>query len=164
MKTLHLIRHAKSSWDDSGLSDIDRPLAQRGINDCKVMASPLIKAGWNHLNIYCSQAQRALLTIAGLANALPGLKIEWKIDSELYTFSAGVLIDWLSQLNDEYNEITIVGHNPALTELINRLSGSRLDNLPTCGYAQLSAGMNSWSQTRKSSFKLKQLIKPKMFK
>ena len=164
MKTLHLIRHAKSSWDDSGLSDIERPLAKRGINDCKIMASPLIKMGWNHRNIYCSQAQRAQLTIACLANALPQLRIEWHIDPELYTFSAGVLIDWLSDLSDEFSEITIVGHNPALTELVNRLSGSQLDNLPTCGYAQLLAEIDSWSQTTHNIFKLKQLIKPKMFK
>lgn len=164
MKTLHLIRHAKSSWENSQLSDVSRPLAQRGINDCKIMAGPLIKVGWNHRSIFCSQAQRAQLTLGGLANALPHLKIEWHIDPDLYTFSAGVLIDWLSQLSDEYNEITIVGHNPALTELINRLSGSQLNNLPTCGYAQLTAGINSWSQTAHNLFKLEHLIKPKMFK
>jgi Phosphohistidine phosphatase SixA len=164
MKTIHLIRHAKSSWDDSRLSDMQRPLAQRGIKDCKTMAQHLIEAGWNHRNIYCSQAKRAQMTIAGLAKELTRLKIDWHIDPELYTFSAGVLLDWLTELSDECQAITLVGHNPAFTDLINHLSGARLDNLPTCGYAQLSAEINSWIQVKQTEFQLKHLLKPKMFR
>ena len=164
MKTIHLIRHAKSSWEDSRLSDVQRPLAQRGSKDCKIMGQHIIAAGWNHRNIYCSQAKRAQMTIAGLAKSLSHLKIDWQIDSELYTFSAGVLLDWLADLSDECQAITLVGHNPAFTDLINRLCDARLDNLPTCGYAQLSAEMDSWAQVKQSEFQLKHLLKPKMFK
>ena len=164
MKTIHLIRHAKSSWENARLGDVQRPLAQRGIKDCQIMGQHIMAAGWNHRNIYCSQAKRAQMTIAGLAKSLPDLNIDWQIDSELYTFSAGVLLDWLAELSDEYAEITLVGHNPAFTDLINRLCDARLDNLPTCGYAQLSGELDSWLQVKKCQFKLNQLIKPKMFK
>ena len=164
MKTIHLIRHAKSSWDDARLSDIHRPLAPRGTKDCKIMASPIMAAEWNHRNIYCSQAQRAQRTIAGIAKALPQMKIEWQIDPELYTFSASVLVNWLSVLSDEINEVTLVGHNPAFTDLINQLSNAHLDNLPTCGYAQLQADISLWQDLETVEFDLRQLLKPKMFK
>ena len=104
------------------------------------------------------------MTIAGLAKGLPQLKIDWQIDADLYTFSAGVLLDWLTELSDEFLEITLVGHNPAFTDLINQLSDADLDNLPTWGYAQLSGEVDSWMQVKKSQFILNQLIKPKMFK
>lgn len=164
MKTIHLIRHAKSSWQDSSLSDVNRPLAQRGINDCKIMGQHIIKAGWNHRNIYCSQAQRAQLTIAGIAKRLPLFNIEWQVSSKLYTFSAGVLIDWLSELSDELDEVTLVGHNPAFTDLINQLSDADLSNLPTCSYAQLQSELHLWSQIEDAEFNLSQFLKPKMFK
>jgi len=172
MKTIHLIRHAKSSWEDSGLSDINRPLAQRGINDCKIMGEHLIGAGWNHQNIYCSQAQRAQLTIAGIAEAcaqldwvsLPQMNIEWQVAPKLYTFSADVLIDWLSEYSDEFDEVTLVGHNPALTDLINQLSDTNLSNLPTCSYAQLTAEIHQWQETEATKFHMVHFLKPKMFK
>jgi len=164
MKTIHLIRHAKSSWEDSNLTDVNRPLAQRGINDCKIMASHLIEAGWNHRNIYCSQAQRAQLTIQGVADALPKLSIDWQIDSALYTFSSVVLIDWFKALDDDINQVTIVGHNPALTDLINQISGAELANLPTCGYLQLQSKIHAWQDINTAKFHSVQFLKPKMFK
>ena len=164
MKTIHLIRHAKSSWEDSRLSDIKRPLAQRGINDCKVMGEHLIESGWDYQNIYCSEAQRAQLTIKGIAGSLPTIPFEWQVDTQLYTFSAGVLIDWISELSDEFSHVTLVGHNPALTDLINQVSDSFLDNLPTCSYAQLQSEVNLWQDIEAATFQLTQFLKPKMFK
>ena len=164
MKTIHLIRHAKSSWEDFRLSDVQRPLAERGTKDCQIMAQQLLNAGWNHRNIYSSQAQRAQQTIAGIAEALPQLKIDWQIDPRLYTFTASFLVDWLGDFSDEYDAVTLVGHNPAMTDLINQLSDARLDNLPTCAYAQLQSNSHSWSEIEAVEFNLCQLIKPKMFK
>ncbi|TDR14644.1 SixA phosphatase family protein [Marinicella litoralis] len=164
MKTIHIIRHAKSSWQHSHLSDVDRPLSQRGINDCKIMASHLIEAGWNHQSIYCSQAKRAQMTIAGIANALPQVDIDWQIDSKLYTFSVGVLLEWLSELSDDCNAVTLVGHNPALTDLINQLGDTYLDNLPTCAYIQLKSEVPLWQDITQTAFHTTQFLKPKMFK
>ncbi len=164
MKTIHLIRHAKSSWEESRLSDINRPLAQRGINDCQIMGEHLIEAGWNHQNVYCSQAQRAQLTIAGIVKGLPQMHIEWQVIQKLYTFSADVLIDWLSEYSDEFDEVTLVGHNPAFTDLINQLSDANLSNLPTCSYAQLTAEIHQWQETDGTEFKMVHFLKPKMFK
>ena len=164
MKTIHLIRHAKSSWDNPGLSDINRPLADRGINDCEIMGKHLIAAGWNHRQIYCSQARRAQQTISGIADSMPQMRIEWQIDPQLYTFSSGVLVDWLSQCEDEFNALTLVGHNPAFTDLINCLSGAHLPNLPTCSYAQLNSNCAVWAEIENSACKMTQFLRPKMFK
>lgn len=164
MKSIHLIRHAKSSWQDTRLSDVQRPLAERGIKDCQIMGQQLLQAGWNHRQIYCSQAQRAQQTITGIAEALPQLKIDWQIAPELYTFSARVLLDWLRDFSDEFNQVTLVGHNPAMTDLINQLSEAGLANLPTCAYAQLQSNSHSWSEIEAVEFNLCQLLKPKMFK
>ncbi len=164
MKTIHLIRHAKSSWDNARLSDVNRPLAQRGIDDCKIMAQQLIEAGWNHRNIYSSEAQRAQLTIAGIAKSLPQMIIEWQIDPKLYTFSADVLIDWLSEYSDEFDAVTLVGHNPAFTDLINQMTTANLSNLPTCAYAQLHSDVNLWQDIEASDFQMTRFLKPKMFK
>ena len=92
------------------------------------------------------------------------LKIEWQIDPKLYTFSARVLVDWLRDFSDEFNQVTLVGHNPAMTDLINQLSDAGLGNLPTCAYAQLQSNSHSWSEIEAVEFNLCPLLKPKMFK
>ncbi len=164
MKTIHLIRHAKSSWQQPHLRDINRPLAQRGINDCKIMAAHLLAAGWNHHHIFCSQAQRAQLTIQGISQALNNCDIQWQVTADLYTFSSDVLLGWLCQLNNETDDVTLIGHNPGFTDLINQLTSADLDNLPTCAYAQMTANLTDWSNIKNGSFELQTFLKPKMFK
>jgi phosphohistidine phosphatase len=164
MKTIHLIRHAKSSWEDSRLSDINRPLAPRGIKDCKIMAPKIIEAGWHPVNIFCSQAKRAQMTISGIVEELNQRKINWLIDEALYTFSWTSLIDWLEQLDDDISEVTLIGHNPAFTDLVNKLCDSYLDNVSTCGYVQLSSQAYVWTDLMTSHTEMRCFIKPKMFK
>ncbi|MCB1583238.1 MAG: histidine phosphatase family protein [Xanthomonadales bacterium] len=164
MKTVNLIRHAKSSWEDSRLSDVNRPLAPRGIKDCKIMAGHILEAGWNPVNVFCSRAQRAQLTIRGIAKALPYRDINWLIDDALYTFSYGSLINWLEQLDDEISEVTLVGHNPAFTDLVNHLSKARLDNVSTCAYVQMVSSAHVWAELLSSQTEMVHFVKPKMFK
>lgn len=164
MKTIHLIRHAKSSWEDSRLTDVNRPLASRGLNDCKIMAPKILEAGWQPVNIYCSTAKRAQMTIRGIADAASQRKISWLIDEALYTFSYTNLIQWLKQLDEEMNEVTMIGHNPAFTELTNKLSGYGLDNVSTCGYVQLRSDADLWLDLPTSNTELCCFLKPKMFK
>ncbi len=164
MKTIHLIRHAKSSWEDTRLSDVNRPLAPRGINDCRLMAPNMIEAGWHPVNVFCSKAQRAQLTIQGIAQALSQLDISWLIDDVLYTFSYGQLIDWIEHLDDDFQEVTLIGHNPALTDLVNETSDTSLDNVPTCAYVQLRSTAEVWAEVFSTQLELLQFIKPKMFK
>lgn len=164
MKTIHLIRHAKSSWEDSRLCDVNRPLAQRGINDCKIMGKHLLDAGWNPVNVFCSKAQRAQLTIKGIAAAIKHRDISWTVDDALYTFSYPNLLDWIENLDDGINEVTMVGHNPAFTDFVNKVSDDYLSNIPTCAYVQLKADTINWSKIFIQQIKLAQFIKPKTFK
>ncbi len=164
MKTIHLIRHAKSSWQHTHLSDQNRPLSKRGINDCGIMAKALLAAGVQFSQVYCSRAQRAQLTIQGLAENWRGKPIEWQTSDALYTFSSTQLWQIVSALGDELDQVFLVGHNPAFTDFINEASGVELDNLPTCAYARLVFPVNIWHDIRQQQAELADLMRPKMFK
>ncbi len=95
---------------------------------------------------------------------LTDMDIQWQLDDELYTFDSDDLLRWCQGLDDVMSEVVIVGHNPVLTELCNRLTGCYLDNIPTCGYVQLGCDIESWSELSDNSSELLALLKPKMFK
>lgn len=174
MKTLHLIRHAKSSWDSAGLSDHERPLNGRGIRSCAVMAQPIINVGCDFSNLFVSSALRAQMTIRLLSEALdeaPGESalnggLVWRTDERLYTFDHRALLGWLGEMPADRESLVIVGHNPGLTDLTNFLSavGSerQIENLPTCGYVQLVANSADvvWTKLTPGSFSLRHFLRP----
>ncbi len=145
MKTLHLMRHAKSAWDQPGLSDRERGLNRRGRRDAPRMGEALA-AALPALPVAVSPARRAQLTLAGLEEGWPALaELKHRTDEALYTFDSEVLVDWIRREDDGQAQLFIISHNPALTELINWLLGRwQLDNLPTAGYAELSLEVDSW--------------------
>ncbi len=162
MKTIHLLRHAKSSWDDATLDDIDRPLNARGIRTAKLMAAQLVKAGCTFTHVFCSPAVRAQSTISLINAQLPALKLTWKTDPALYTFDSERLHHWLQALDESINEVFIIGHNPALTNFCNALSKSDITNIPTCGYIQLVATETcTWAQASSTLFKMNTFLRPK---
>jgi phosphohistidine phosphatase len=161
-KTLHLLRHAKSSWDDASLVDIDRPLNGRGIAACARMAPHLVAAGCTFEAVFCSPAQRARSTIELIAQALPAQDITWTVVEDLYTFSSDDLYAWCRALPESLTDVMLVGHNPALTDFCNSLSDSDLHNIPTCGYAQLKARAGgAWSDLAQTPFALAAFLRPK---
>ncbi|MEL7492728.1 MAG: histidine phosphatase family protein, partial [Cyanobacteria bacterium J06554_11] len=115
MKKLHLIRHAKSSWNNSYLADIDRPLNRRGVKACQIMAPQIAKAGCTFETVFCSPAVRAQATIEGIAQALSSQAITWQTDDRLYTFEARALFSWCQALDEVLSEVVVVGHNSAIT-------------------------------------------------
>ena len=165
MKTLHLIRHAKSCWEAPALADHERPLNARGIKACQLMAQHTLNAGCQFTNVYCSPALRAKSTIELINEAIPDINIQWQLDDELYTFDSRVLQEWCRSLDESITEIVIVGHNPALTTFCNELSNNYIQNIPTCGYAQLIAERNGpWKELSETSFELVTFLRPKDFK
>lgn len=164
MKVIHLIRHGKSSWDDYALADIDRPLKQRGIKSCEIMAPRLLQSGCNFNNIYCSPARRAQQTIQLISQNIPGRNITWKTEDELYTFSSEDLLNWLRSLDDDLDEVTLVGHNPGMTDLNNYLTANMLDNLPTCGYLQLRSLIDTWAELEAGCSIQAEYLTPKQLK
>ncbi|REL29622.1 phosphoglycerate mutase [Thalassotalea euphylliae] len=163
--TLHLIRHAKSSWDNPVLADIERPLNQRGKRSCRVIAPKIVELGCDFQQVIASNAIRAQQTIEGIANSLPNIQLQWHTKTQLYTFNASALLAYLQSLELHSSNLVVIGHNPALTDLCNYLTGSDIDNIPTAGYAQLtSIGPISWQDLTRNSFALCHFIKPKDFK
>ena len=164
MKIIHLIRHAKSSWDQPGLRDVSRPLKARGRRDCRLMAPALVELGWHGQQVYCSQATRARQTIQGIHEALPAGGFDWQVDDDLYTFSSAVLLRWLRGQDEAVNELTLVGHNPAFTDLIDQLADTLFHHLPTCAYVRLDARVARWEELHSSCAELRHFLKPKMLK
>ena len=163
MKQLHIIRHAKSSWKDTTLDDRDRPLNKRGIRACALMAARIEAAGCDWVNIHTSPARRALQTIEGLAAALPEKSLQWSVDEDIYTFAGQDLLDWCHALPENHDTVVLVGHNPALSDLIRFLSGEDMDEIPTCAYARLRLPASRWKDVAPAPGSLEALIYPRMF-
>lgn len=165
MKTVHIIRHAKSSWEYPHLADIDRPLNERGISACQIMANAILESPCAFSNVYTSPAVRAQSTIGLIAQALQPKDIHWLTDDALYCFDYFSIMQWLSDLPEDFEEVVIVGHNPALTDLVNNLSGEQLENIPTCGYVQLtSEGCLTWADIQDNTFIMQVFLTPKKLK
>ena len=162
LKTLHLMRHAKSAWDEPGLADRARGLNKRGRRDAPRMGAALATELLPQA-IAVSPARRAQLTLAGLCAGWPALAAcDHVTEESLYTFGADELRHWITALNDEQSSVFIIGHNPALTELVNTLLGQwQLDNLPTAGYARLSLSIDRWSGLKAGCGQLDRLLIPR---
>ncbi|MGB3790207.1 MAG: histidine phosphatase family protein [Phormidesmis sp.] len=163
MKRLHLIRHAKSSRDDSDLADIDRPLNKRGLASCQIMATQIADVGCPFDPVFCSPAVRTQSTIEQISQALSSQQIHWQTDNALYTFEVQDLVKWCRALDNSMTEVVIVGHNPAMTDFVNQMSDRTIKNLPTCGYVQLQFEVDSWQALSARSAKLVSFLTPKMF-
>ena len=144
MKRLVLVRHAKSSWDAPALDDAARPLNPRGLRDAPVMGRRIAAGGARPELIICSPAIRAKTTAALLARELDYAEADIRIENNLYCFDAGGLLEAIRRFDNSLQQILCVGHNPAITELVNRLCDVRIDNVPTCGVCSLQFETNDW--------------------
>ena len=160
-KTLVLVRHAKSSWKDSTLNDIQRPLNKRGNKDAPKMGEHMAKQGIMPDVIFSSPGLRALTTARIISVKLGITPKSIKVDDDLYTFNSYELLKVIGKLKNKYNSVMIVCHNPAITDIVNYLSGSKIDNIPTCGVAVLKFKTDSWKNVNKNSASLKSFDYPK---
>ncbi|MCJ7715429.1 MAG: histidine phosphatase family protein, partial [Anaerolineales bacterium] len=145
MKTLVIVRHAKSSWDVGGLSDHERPLSDRGLRDAPVMGARLADWGPPVDRVISSSAVRAFTT-AELVTQQMGLPWdEIQIEDALYHASEEDMIEIIQEQDDYLDGLMLFGHNPGMTYLVNDLSDLDLDNLPTCGVAVMQFDVDSWS-------------------
>ena len=165
MKTLHLLRHAKSSWDQPGLSDRDRGLNKRGERDAPRMGEALAQR-MAPMSIAVSPARRAQLTLAGLCVGWPALGDEsHDTEEDLYTFSSDDLLQWIAEREDNPRALFIIAHNPALTDLVNTLTGQySLDNLPTAGYIELALQIDHWRNLRQGCAVVEYSLFPKQLR
>jgi phosphohistidine phosphatase len=149
MKTLFLIRHAKSSWDDPALPDKDRPLNDRGKRAAPKMGKRLAKRDVTPDLILSSPAMRALTTAQIIARKLDYKLQSIVVDDRLYAAEMHDLLNVIEQLDDKLGRVMLVGHNPELTELAHRLS-SEVTHMPTCAVIELTFGAKSWTNIRRA--------------
>ena len=144
MKTVFLVRHAKSSWDDTALPDKDRPLNDRGKRDAPKMGERLAKRDVKPDLILSSPARRALATAEIIAKKLDYKLENIVVDDRLYAVDADDLLDALRKLGDKSIRVMLFGHNPEVTELAHRLS-SKITHMPTCAVAEFTFDAKSWA-------------------
>ena len=148
MKTLFLVRHAKSSRDDPAMPDKDRPLNDRGKRDAPKMGERLAKRDVKPNLILSSPATRALKTAEIIAKKLDYKLKNIVVDDRLYAVAADDLLDVIRNLDDKLERVMVFGHNPELTELAHRLS-SKITHMPTCAVAEFTFDVKSWSNIGK---------------
>ncbi len=145
MKILTLVRHAKSSWEDSNISDRERPLNKRGEHDAPMMGKRVVAAGIRPSLILSSPAVRAWTTAKILAQEIGYPREFLQRENSLYLASLDNIIDVLIAQDAEFNSVMIVGHNPGLTIFANYLSPGLTDNLPTAGVVSVGFEKDDWN-------------------
>jgi phosphohistidine phosphatase len=147
MKTLYLMRHAKSSWDDPFQDDFDRPLNKRGRRDAPRMGKRLKERDLHLHFLLSSPAERALSTCLIVAESIGYPVRDVHTDQRLYHADEDQLLSIVRALNDAKDNVMLFAHNPGLTDFANRLSGKLVtDNIPTCGVVALRIPVPSWKQ------------------
>jgi phosphohistidine phosphatase len=143
---LLLVRHAKSSWKDDSLHDIDRPLNKRGLRDAPEMGRRLADRNLNPQLIVTSPAARTLATAQAIAAQLNEPPQNIVIEDCLYGATSDDVLNVIRQFDDSIHTAMVVFHNPTITDLANRYADPFIDNVPTCGIITLQLPTNSWSQ------------------
>lgn len=144
MKTLYIVRHAKSSWDDPVLRDFDRPLNDRGKKDAPVMGKRLRKRGVIPSLILSSSARRARSTAKRVARELGFDEKHIRLTDSLYHAGPEMILSTLQQVPDSVESVMLFGHNPGLTDFVNDYVNVRIDNIPTCGIVAAKFNVSSW--------------------
>ena len=165
MKTLTLVRHAKSSWSHPELRDRNRPLKGRGERDAPKMGAYLQSQNVKPDRVISSPATRAWQTAQAFVKELE--IPEGDIVSEENIYEAGVydLLRLLDDTPEETQHLMLFGHNPSITQVYNYLSDSPniVENIPTCGVATLVFKTDTWFRLRESSGATSMLVFPKNF-
>ncbi|MEM7208178.1 MAG: histidine phosphatase family protein [Pseudomonadota bacterium] len=157
MKSIHLIRHADAV---GGTPDIERPLSNRGERVCERLASRLETSDDAFVKIFVSPALRAQSTARGIIESLGDANPHWTTDNALYTFEWPDLLGWLESLGDEHESVTIVGHNPAISELAEFLTGESLGQVPPCTFIHISTFVSRWSDLYRECGQLSRCLYP----
>ena len=145
MKTLTIVRHAKSSWKNQDLSDRERPLNNRGQRDAPIMARRVADAGVRPSQIISSPAVRAWTTAKIFARQL-GYPVEFlQREDNLYLASLDNLLDVVAMQDAGFNHLMLFGHNPGLTDFVNYFVPGLTSNLPTSGVVTVSLNCEEWT-------------------
>ncbi len=158
MKTLYLVRHAKSSWEHD-VPDHQRPLKKRGHNDALLVSELVSLELKPPQKIISSDANRAQTTAKYFKKAFNVTDEDFILDHQLYDFSGRSVMQIIKNLDDSLKCVMIVGHNHAFTSIVNMLGNEYIDNLPTSGFVQIRFDVASWKEI--TSGKTKKMVFPR---
>ncbi|MBP7416112.1 MAG: histidine phosphatase family protein [Pyrinomonadaceae bacterium] len=159
MKTLYLLRHAKSSWDDPAQTDFERPLNQRGTKAALFMGELMAKKGLEPSLIVSSPAMRAKTT-AELVKDAGTFSAEIIFEKTIYEASPNALRQVVSEISDDHTSALLVGHNPGIEGFIGYLTGD-LEPMPTAALAVIELKLEKWDEVNDGSGKLFDVYRPK---
>ena len=161
MKTIILVRHAKSSWENN-LSDRQRPLKNRGLNDAKKVSDAFSKLEYLPETYFSSPAKRALETSEIFLETLKIDPSKLTIVEDLYDFDGNNVLKFIKSLNNATKSVMIFGHNHAFTSISNIFGDVYLDNLPTSGLVKINFEIDNWEDLKKGTTEF--IIIPKELK
>jgi len=159
MKTLFLLRHAKSSWSDTNLADFDRPLNDRGLRTAPQMGELMKSRGYLPDVVVSSPAARARHT-AELAAEAAGIRERLRFDPRIYEASPHTLLDITNSINDSLSSEMLVGHNPGMEGFVRLLTGA-VERMPTAALAVIELAVDSWRDVSQGRAQLVEVIRPK---
>ena len=148
MKTLYIVRHAKSTWEYEGIKDIDRPLKKRGINDAYLISNVLQKKISCPDVFISSCANRALHTAMIFSYSFNYPLANLKISKSLFNFSDGYLIKTVKALDDGFDSAIIFSHDHGISDFVNKFGDKLLDHVPTCGVVGIKYDTNHWKNIK----------------
>ena len=161
MKTLFLLRHAKSSWDYPQLRDFERPLAARGKRDAPVMGRRFLESSSRVDCIISSPAVRARSTALLMAEAIGFAVDDVASNPDLYFCGTAMYLKAASLVEDGCESAMLVGHNPTITDFANEMTDAGIANIPTCGLVKMSLPIDRWSQITRATATLIKFDSPK---
>ncbi|MDH3621609.1 MAG: histidine phosphatase family protein [Gammaproteobacteria bacterium] len=145
MKVITIVRHAKSSWKDSSLSDRERPLNSRGERDAPDMGKRIHEHGIRPSLIVSSPATRAWTTAKIIAQAINYPREFLQKEDSLYLASLDEILDVIVAQDNGFNNLMVVGHNPGMTDFANFLIPGLTINLQTAGVVSVQVDQEDWS-------------------
>jgi phosphohistidine phosphatase len=159
MKTLYLLRHAKSDWNEPGLRDFDRPLNGRGREAAPLVGRFIRKKKLRVDLLLCSPAARARQT-AALVSQSAGLSAELLYDERIYEADVARLLEVVARAAESAEALMLVGHNPGMEGLLAFLTGEGRQ-MPTAALACVALDVEKWGEARERAGRLEWLVRPK---
>ena len=162
MKNLFLLRHAKSSWDNAALADFDRPLSKRGISNAILLSEYIQKHNITFDLVLSSPSERTQSTLDLVLSSFDPIPTTTFKES-IYHASASSLTQLIKEQDDEINNLLIIGHNPGLHILTEKLTNESIVKFPTCAFVKIT-NFNQWKDLDAGILNLESLITPRELK
>lgn len=146
MKTLYLVRHAKSSWKDTSLRDRDRPLNKRGKKDAPRMAE-LMRSKIDCPDFFVSSpSRRTQDTAVNFLHAFGRLMTDLELNEDLFHGSENDIEKVIRSIDNRFNSAMLFIHNPGITDYVNELIDEDIFNIPTCGVVGIQLDTDNWKE------------------